>query len=174
MATKESVTGIIQQAHVNTGHGGEKTLGQHSKINCSQYILHCERCAEKRCRKETAVGVVVRPLSVSDLNERGQVDLVDVLCMEHMAKFHIIRPPKSKTAAEVASELLFIFLDISAPHILQSDNGREFTAVVIQELSSLWPELVLVNGCPRHPQSQGSIERGNGDMRLKFMAWMRE
>ena len=39
--------------------------------------------------------------------------------------------------------------------ILQSDNGREFVAAVIVELRFLWPELVLVNGRPRHPQSQG-------------------
>ena len=62
----------------------------------------------------------------------------------------------------MAHELLFIFLDFGAPHVLQSDNGREFTAQDITELCSLWPELVLVNGRPRHPQSQGSVERTNG------------
>ncbi|XP_066964305.1 uncharacterized protein [Macrobrachium rosenbergii] len=31
-----------------------------------------------------------------------------------------------------------------------------------------------VNGRPRHPQSQGSIERGNGDMKLKLMEWIRD
>ena len=62
----------------------------------------------------------------------------------------------------LAHELLCIFLDFGAPHVLQSDNGREFTAQVITELSSLWPELVLVNGLPRHPQSQGSAEQSNG------------
>jgi len=63
----------------------------------------------------------------------------------------------------LAHELLFIFLDFGAPHVLQSDNSREFTAQDITELSSLWPEqLVLVNGRPRHPQNQGSVERTNG------------
>ncbi|XP_064097650.1 KRAB-A domain-containing protein 2-like [Macrobrachium nipponense] len=194
MATKESVTGIIQQAHINTGHGGEKKTykevcehyGNIPRSIVPLYIVHCEHCVEKRHRKETAAGVVVRPLSVRDLSERGQVDLVDMQTMkdgsyrfilhymEYLTKFHVIRPLKSKTAAEVANELLFIFLDIGAPHILQSDNGREFTAEVIQELASLWPELILVNGRPRHPQSQGSIERGNGDMKLKLMAWIKD
>ena len=63
-------------------------------------------------------------------------------------------------------------MDFGAAHILQSDNGREFTAQIINELSSLWPELVLVNGRPRHPQSQGFVERSNGDMKAKLMAWM--
>jgi len=40
-----------------------------------------------------------------------------------------------------------------APHILQSDNGREFTASIITELKELWPELVIVHGKPRHPHS---------------------
>ncbi|XP_068205348.1 KRAB-A domain-containing protein 2-like [Palaemon carinicauda] len=132
-----------------------------------------KRFVEKRRRKETAEGVVVRPLSVRDLSERGQVDLVDMQTMkdgsyrfilhymEYLTKFHVIRPLKSKIAADVANELLFIFLDIGAPHILQSDNGREFTAEVIQELTSPWPEHIVVNGRPRHPQSLGSIERGS-------------
>ncbi|XP_068205412.1 KRAB-A domain-containing protein 2-like [Palaemon carinicauda] len=151
MATKESVTGIIQQAHINTSHGGEKKTykevyeqyGNIQRSIVSLYIVHCERCVEKRGRKETAAGVVVRPLSVRDINEIGQVDLVDMQTMkdgnyrfilhymEYLTKFHVIRPLKSKTAAEVTNELLFIFLDIGAPHILQSDNGREFTAEVI-------------------------------------------
>jgi len=59
-------------------------------------------------------------------------------------------------------ELLFVFLDFGAPYVLQSDNGREFTAQVTTELSSLWLDLVLLNGLPRHPQSQGSVERSNG------------
>ena len=47
--------------------------------------------------------------------------------------------------------LLDIFLTFGAPATLQSDNGREF----ITELTTLWPELKLVTGRPRHPQSQG-------------------
>nr|CAH7741479.1 unnamed protein product [Callosobruchus chinensis] len=67
------------------------------------------------------------------------------------------RPLICKRAVEVAKELLNIFLDFVAPTVLQSDNGREFTANIIKELGSLWPNLVLENGRPRHPQSQGSV-----------------
>lgn len=65
----------------------------------------------------------------------------------------------NKRAAEVAIELLKIFLQQGAPIILHSDNGREFTADVIKELVALWPESKLVHGRPRHPQRRGSIER---------------
>ena len=63
-----------------------------------------------------------------------------------------MKPLKSKRAAEVAYNLLDTFLLLGAPHILQSDNGREFTANIITELRSLWQELVLVDGRPRHPK----------------------
>ncbi|XP_041378891.1 KRAB-A domain-containing protein 2-like [Gigantopelta aegis] len=72
--------------------------------------------------------------------------------------FVILRPLSSKRAAEVAFQLLDIFLLFGAPAILQSDNGSEFTAQVITELKELWPQLIMVHGKPRHPQSQGSVE----------------
>ena len=194
MAHKDEVINIIRTFHLETSHGGEKKT--HKKLQdqyCNipkslvqEYIKHCERCVEKRRKTETSSGVVVRPLTVTDLNDRCQVDLVDMQTMkdgsyrfilhymEYLTKFSQIRPLKTKTAEEVAKELLYIFLDIGAPHILQSDNGREFTAEVIRELSTLWPGCVLVNGRPRHPQSQGSVERGNGSMKLKLQSWMRD
>ncbi|KAI6649664.1 KRAB-A domain-containing protein 2-like [Oopsacas minuta] len=194
MATKEEVINIIFSMHIATGHGGEKKT--HKKIQdkfaniprylVQEYIKRCERCVEKRARRETASDVVIRPLTVKDLNERGQVDLVNMQTiqdgnfrfilhyMEYLTKFHVIRPQQRKTATEVANQLLLISRDFGAPNILQSDNGREFTGQVIQELSTLWPELFLVNGRPRHPQSQGSVERSNGDMKTQLMAWMRD
>ena len=46
-----------------------------------------------------------------------------------------------------------------AHHALHSDNGTEFTAVVVKELMELLTELVIVHGKPRHPQSQGSVDQ---------------
>ena len=90
MATKNDVVNIIRTMHIETGHGGEKKT--HKKLQdmyaniprslVQEYIKHCERCAEKRCRQETASGVVIRPLSVKDLNDRGQVDLIDMQTMK--------------------------------------------------------------------------------------------
>ena len=36
-----------------------------------------------------------------------------------------------------------------APHILQSDNGRDFAASIITELKELWLELIIVHGKPK-------------------------
>jgi hypothetical protein len=45
---------------------------------------------------------------------------------------------------EVGFQLLDIFLLFGAPHILQSDNGREFTANIIKELKDMWTDCTLV------------------------------
>ena len=58
--------------------------------------------------------------------------------------------------------------------IIQSDNGREFTANILTELKSLWPDLKIVHGRPRHPQSQGSVERANADVKEMLATWLSE
>ncbi|CAF2198458.1 unnamed protein product [Rotaria magnacalcarata] len=93
---------------------------------------------------------------------------------DHFTKFCILRPLKSKTAAEVAYNLLDIFTTFGAPAILQSDNGREFVAKVIEELALIWKDLKIVHGKPRHPQSQGSAERSNQDTKQLLGTWIRE
>ncbi len=62
-------------------------------------------------------------------------------------------------------------MTFGAPLILQSDIGREFVNQVIQELMLMWPTLKLVNGRPRHPQSQGSVERSNQDIENMITSW---
>ena len=74
----------------------------------------------------------------------------------------------------MASHLFEIFCTFGAPKILHSDNYWEFINKVIRELKLLWPDLVLVNGKPRHPQSQGSVELANGDVIKMLSAWMRD
>ena len=58
---------------------------------------------------------------------------------DHLTKFVILRALTSKRAAEIADQLLDIFLLFGAPSILQSDNGSELTAQVIKELKDIWP-----------------------------------
>ena len=77
---------------------------------------------------------------------------------------------RTKRASEVAFQLMDIFLTLGAHAILQS--GLEFTAQVITELKREWRNLVLVHGKPRHPQSQGSVERANGDIKDMLVAWL--
>ncbi len=65
-----------------------------------------------------------------------------------------------------------LFLMQGAPVILQSDNGREFVADIIKEMVKIWKECKIVNGSPRHPQSQGSVERANADVQSMVIKWI--
>ncbi|GBC07847.1 hypothetical protein RclHR1_07720011 [Rhizophagus clarus] len=91
---------------------------------------------------------------------------------DHFTRFSWAKALTSKRAVEVAAYLfdLFHFLG-SPPKILQSDNGKEFTATIIKELISLWPTVKIINGRPRHPQSQGLVERANGILQQKLGKW---
>lgn len=145
----------------------------------------CEECQLKK-RRTASKGIVVKPIISKEFNSRGQVDLIDMqsfkfnehrflmVYQDHLTKFVVLRPLTSKRAAEVAMQLLDIFLLLGAPNILQSDNGAEFTAHIITDLKDLWPECKIVHGKPRHPQSQGSVERANADIKDMVITWMRE
>src|SRR5215510_869788 len=91
---------------------------------------------------------------------------------DYLTKFIILRPLKSKTAEKVAYQLMDIFCIVGAPFILQSENGRELSNKIIQNLADMWPGMKLVHGKPRHYQSQGSVERSNQDIRDMLVAWM--
>ena len=163
------------RVHVFTGHGGrDKKL---KEANVLGLFKESREEYQLKKRKVASKGLVVKPLLSKYLNCRGQVHLVDMQSLpdgdykfimhyqDHLTKFSILKAFTSKRAAEVGFQLLDIFLLFGAPHILQSDNGREFTANVIKELKDLWPEYCIVHGKPRHPQSQGSVERGNADIK---------
>jgi len=79
-------------------------------------------------------------------------------CRDHFSKFSWAFPMKSKEARFVAEHLLSLFYQFGPCKILQSDNGKEFTANVIKDLKITWPGLLIINGRPRHPQSQGLVE----------------
>lgn len=91
---------------------------------------------------------------------------------DHFTRYSWGYPLKSKSSTEVAVNLFDIFTTFGAPTILQSDNGKEFTSRVIKELVDLWPGTKIINGRPRHPQSQGLIERANRELKNKLSKWM--
>lgn len=93
---------------------------------------------------------------------------------DHMTKFINLKALKTKTAAEVAYNLIDIFCLFGAPSTLQSDNGREFVNSIITEVETMWKGLKIVHGKPRHSQSQGSVERANQDVERMLYAWMEE
>ncbi|XP_076053674.1 KRAB-A domain-containing protein 2-like [Oratosquilla oratoria] len=195
VASLEEVFGIVKTAHEAIGHGSgnkkiyivevKKKWSNITQEVCYLYISFCEHCHRKKARK-IPKGLVVKPVRSHGILSRCQADLINFQTLpdgdfkyimtyaNHFSKFCALRPLTSKRAEEVAANLLDILLTFGAPAILQSDNGREFVNAIIAELSVLWPELKLVTGRPRHPQSQGAIERLNGMIKDNLTIWMRE
>ena len=187
----ENVYDVVKRAHNATGHGGRDKMGKEIRkkyANITDDVLtlfksFCIECQRKK-KRTTTKGIVVRPILTQDYCSRGQVDLIDMQSMpqgeyrfimvyqDHLTKYCMLRPLPNKRAACVAFHLMDVFLNFGAPAILQSDNGTEFTAQVVNELKGFWPDLVIVHGKPRHPQSQGSVERANGDIKDMLIAWL--
>ena len=90
---------------------------------------------------------------------------------DHFTKFSWAKAIKQKTAKSVAKFVYKIFLMFGPPTILQCDNGMEFSSLM-SHLEELWPSLKIIHGRPRHPQSQGMVERGNAIMEKKIARWM--
>jgi hypothetical protein len=192
VAYKEQFFDIIHGLHVKgSGHAGVRTTHiavQKKYCNVTRQLcqVFCELCVCMTQRKMSVRPQDIKPLISFTFNQRGQVDLMDFQSMksgphswvmvyqDHHSKVCILRALISKEAKPVAFELYMIFCFIGAPMILQSDNGKEFTAKVILELKSLWPQLFIVHGRARHPQSQGSVERANQDIKKLILNWMTE
>ncbi|GBP85928.1 KRAB-A domain-containing protein 2 [Eumeta japonica] len=182
---------ILTDIHKSCGHGGRDKIQYKLKDKfvivrkaIDLFVSLCPVCQSKRNIPKK--GIVTKPILSKDFNERGQVDLIDFQSapdgqfkwllnyQDHATKFVHLRPLSSKQASEVALELLKFFLEFGAPYILQSDNGREFTAKIIAEMVNMWPDCKIIHGTPRHPQTQGSVERSNQDVENMLRAWMRD
>ena len=73
---------------------------------------------------------------------------------DNLTKCSLSRPLTSTRAAEVAFQLIDIYLMFEAPQILQSDNDSQFKVLVFSELKLFWSDLLIVHGKPRRSQCQ--------------------
>ncbi|KAK6181870.1 hypothetical protein SNE40_009648 [Patella caerulea] len=129
----EDTYDVVKRAHTATGHGGRDRMAKEVNkkyANITREALeifksYCQECQKKRKRPKTK-GVVVRPILTKEFASRAQVDLIDMQSMaqnsfkwimvyqDHLTKFVILRALTSKRAAEVAHNLLDIFLLVGA------------------------------------------------------------
>ncbi len=135
--------------------------------------------------KQKNHGDNIKTIKSEEFMDRWQIDLIDYRTLPdgeyswicnvqvHFTKFCWLKPLKEKSAVGVANVLNELFGIYGAPLILQSDNGREFRNHLLSDLQKLWPNLKIIDGRPRHPQSQGSIQRANGDVQNILGSWMR-
>ena len=133
-----------------------------SKEVIQVYLKSCNECQLQKCKK-TVKSTVTRPIRTSDFASRGQVDLIDLqttdevnipfnflmVYQDHINKVIVLRPLRHKSAQEVVDNLVEIFCLLGAPHILQSDNGREFKNAILAEMvREKWPDCKIIHGKP--------------------------
>ena len=142
----------IEKVHLSLGHAGRTVTGKEIKkvyhnIGYHEVLLFIDCC--KQCQLKSAKerkGIVVRPILESAFNTRAQLDLIDMQSrpdrdynfifsyQDHFTKYIRLCPLKTKTAEEVADNLLDIFMDLDCPAILHTDNGRELKNKVMGSL----------------------------------------
>ena len=146
----------LHKIHLHGGHCRNRTFNGRVVAAHGKSIPHwvldlfvqcCPTCCRRKPRKPQSAGH--KPILTKGFGSRGQVDLIDfqscadgdfkflLTYQDHGTKLCEIIPLTSKRAAAVAFALLEIFTRIGAPAILQSDNGREFSAIAHTNKSKL-------------------------------------
>lgn len=182
----EDVFDVIVEAHIELLHPGqektfheiERTTAGISKKEVRELLQHCLTCAKKGSQKTKAP---LKPIVENSLWGRVQIDLIDMQCdpddemkwichlRDHFSKYSVACPMPNKSSEEVVKVVLMWIMHLGPPKILQSDNGTEFKGALTLLLRQ--HGIQVINGRPRHPQSQGMIEKANHVLKDKIAAW---
>lgn len=182
----EEVFDIITTVHLGLVHAGrdktfqevERTTAGIRKKEVVEILQHCSTCATKASQKSKTP---LQAIFENVLWGRVQIDLIDMrgdadadqkcIChlRDHLSKYSVTSPMANKTCAEVVKVVLSWILHFGPPRILQSDNGTEFKGTLLVLLRD--HGIKMINGRPRHPQSQGMVEQANGVLKEKIAAW---
>ncbi|CAM4816537.1 unnamed protein product [Rotaria magnacalcarata] len=174
----ENLFETLNECHLSGGHIGRDKTWHEVKHRYAQiplelvklFISLCDQCASRKTFPKPVVG---KPIVSVGFMTRIQMDLIDMRSNEfngfkrifhakdQFSKYSWLFPMASNEPINVANMMQSIFYQFGPPKTLQSENGREFIAKVITDLTNTWSSLVIVNGRPRHPQFQGLVERSN-------------
>ena len=125
----------------------------------------------------------LKPIRARDVHVRNQIDLMDMgskgsvklngqlyryvlTVIDIFSRFVWLPPLKSKSSKEVAKELESIYVEHGAPRIIQSDQGGKFKKAVKTLCYRM--NIKLIYSRPRHPQSQGKVQRCHRTLKSKI------
>lgn len=74
---------------------------------------------------------------------------------------------KNKAAGTIVNVLRSCFYAFGVPSSIQSDNGKEFSNQLLRNLCAEM-RIQVIHGRPRHPQSQGPVERVNQTIKRRL------
>jgi transposase InsO family protein len=84
-----------------------------------------------------------------------------LIIIDVYSKFGWAFPLRKKTGKEVVENLEYLFCrHTGPPKIIQCDNGKEFCNSEMDRLAEEF-QITVKHSRPRHPQSNGQIERFN-------------
>ena len=175
---------VLRLTHDNDTYGTHKSANKmylylkkitywpNMRKDVGQYVASCEVCA--MYKKQSKYKVPMRQWKTpSQPNERIHIDLLGPLdkstrghqyvlvIIDSFSKFVTLIPLRTKTAEEVGKALVHRYIAIfGCPNIITSDRGLEFANAVIKTISELHGiKQILI--APRHPSSNGQVERFN-------------
>ena len=80
--------------------------------------------------------------------------------MDHFSKYAKTYIIDNKDTDTIINKLKKFIKEIGKPELIHTDNGGEFTSNKFK-LFCIDNNIKIINGCPRHPQSQGAVESFN-------------
>ncbi|XP_063372179.1 KRAB-A domain-containing protein 2-like, partial [Cydia amplana] len=189
---------LLFEIHQEIGHGACDKMLRNIKNRfyiqkkaIEIFVALCPTCEVKRNlpKKGTVPEQAsLQPTIPKDFNSRGWVDVIDLrsapdgdfkwllMYQDHGTRFIQLRPLQTNLPTELALELVKIFLTFGAPFVLQSDNGQEFIAKVVEEVLKIWPDCRILQGGARHPQTPGSADPPPDTRNVEDLlyTWMRD
>ena len=140
------------------------------KHDCEEVAKNCLIC--QRTNPTPPTYNHLQPIDANKPFDHIQIDLVTDLptspfefshvldTTDVASKFTILRPLKSKSATEVATQLMDIFSTFGPPKILQSDQGREFDNSLLENICSNFGIDKRLSAA-YSPRTNGLVERTN-------------
>ena len=176
---EERIAGIVQSTHVTSSHKGRDEVFRRisenytgiSKIKVGELVSTCQSC---QLFTPLTSNPRIIPIRAHYVWERLQMDIVNISEYQQLndgycyllnvidcfSKYVFSTPLRQQTALAVHNYLEELFLVEGYPYILHSDNGKEFKNTLVQDLCTT-NNIKFIYGQPRHPQTQGTIERVN-------------
>jgi len=151
-------------------HGISQDLVKAYVKNCSCTSARAGRAAKRKraCTAMWAPSAWFRvEAELIDMTDEpsmseGKVYAYILQIIDQKTLFTLLAPLGTKTAREVSKHLYRLFAEHDVPQVLHTDNGGEFTGIVlVSELRRFFPSLRITTGASRKPWDQGCVEQAH-------------
>ena len=183
--TTSDMRARVEAYHDRCHDGVERArmaLGNCFKFNGMKTIIAevlrgCKICAQTEYSKPATCTAIIttRPLELVMFDLFTMPMLTPdgykyvLLVKDHFTKFHWKQAFKTKEMEGIAQFMYDTFKDQGVPLRWHCDNGSEFCNQCMDRAIELLGGSEYTHGRPRHPQTQGLIERANATVKTKVL-----